>query len=96
MPILTEAEARERWCPFVRVVAVDGHPALIVHPAGNRVHGHGDWPSNKNPPAARCIASDCMAWWRLHDERDYSEAAAGERTNFPPQGRGFCGLAGRA
>ena len=56
---MTEDEAREKWCPFVRL--------QYDHPAINRT-----W-DTPNPGKCRCIASDCMAWrWaeQGHDPDD--------------------------
>jgi len=54
----TEDEARKRWCPFARVGTTTTDERLAV--ALNRVENTGG--IVLNPFAARCIASDCMAW----------------------------------
>ena len=51
---MTEAEAKKKWCPFVRVPVTGGESNTI---AGNR-EGDGSW----NWKAFKCIGSDCMAW----------------------------------
>ncbi len=43
---MTEAQAKMKWCPLVRVIEDDG---------GNRSE-------KGVPAAALCIASECMAW----------------------------------
>ena len=51
--ILTEEEARKKWCPAyrsMRYVNVDGE----THEADNRAYAF-----DENP---RCIASECMMW----------------------------------
>lgn len=48
----TEEQAREKWCPHVRISASDG-PC-----EGNHAANIG---ADLNP-LGRCIASDCMAW----------------------------------
>ena len=75
---MTEAEASDRWCPFVRQTwatrnecggwSTAGHPAFNV-----AVIERTDPPIEHRCP---CIASECMAW------RETSER------------RGYCGLAG--
>lgn len=43
---MSEDEARTRWCPFSRVVKMQGD-----HPTDAEAYGQ-----------TRCIASNCMAW----------------------------------
>lgn len=69
----TEDEARKCWCPFVRFCAED-------EPAANR------WSNYDNPPKARCIASECMAWRWINWHHE--QGAAKEEPV------GYCGLAG--
>lgn len=79
--MLTETEAREKWCPHVRYV--DSQNAT-----GNRCYTVEHGPI-KNPSSCRCIASDCMAWrWQ---EKKY-DGASSQTIEAPV---GFCGLAGR-
>ncbi|HEX7072724.1 MAG TPA: hypothetical protein VF226_01680 [Hyphomicrobiaceae bacterium] len=80
--LLTEEESRERWCPHVR--AMNFAPAIDHNPAVNR-------------PTAdyHCIGSACMAWRWACGPRNYTHAAESERRKYPPNGRGYCGLAGR-
>ena len=63
MSLLTEEEAKKRWCPFVRYTSVRGVGI-------NRWTDEGD--DNFNPNATRCLASKCMAWRDVPDpyERD--------------------------
>jgi len=51
--LLTEAEARERWCPFARTYA--------VHETGAATHNRG-YGKGKPEPDCLCLASACMAW----------------------------------
>ena len=52
---MTEEEARQKWCPFVRITISEfpetGNVAVNVGPKGSRTYDQ-----------SRCIASDCMAW----------------------------------
>lgn len=52
MNFKTEAEARECWCPFARVIFLGNGDSLTAH---NR---YDDGPA----PGAKCIASGCMGW----------------------------------
>lgn len=54
MSPLREDKAREKWCPFTRVMGVreEGEGALAV--TTNRSMNMAD--------ECNCIASDCMAW----------------------------------
>lgn len=101
--MLTEDEAKKKWCPHVRLGDEQGVSASI-----NRAWGRGC------PDAARCIASECMAWrWGpmaelheidhaygipIHDHPLADERYLGEKptkpTRFVERPKGYCGLAG--
>jgi hypothetical protein len=49
--MMTEEQAKEKWCPFARVAGISSRGAI------NR-----DDKSGEPDVCARCIASDCMAW----------------------------------
>ena len=77
--MITEEEARTKWCPFVREMSVAADKGKVMA-LGNRYVSETKVSKVRdrfsNPPGARCIASDCMAWrWSSND-------------------RGWCGLAG--
>lgn len=77
--MLTEDEAKKRWCPFANVQQ-DG--------TGNRYPMDTDM---LNRAFACCIASDCMAWrWteQGHDPGDFPGMGEWPST-------GFCGLASK-
>ena len=94
MTLLTEQEAREKWCPFARYSG-----SGFDCPSANR------WkqaapesePHALNPIPCRCIASQCMAW-RTGETAEFKRAADHE---YQQSGKrltsdtGFCGLAGR-
>ena len=86
--LLTELEAKEKWCPFVRAASplMTPHNRHIEYEEG-KLFG----PLSLNPPACRCIASQCMAWTWWQGNMPAGPGA--ENYNVPP--RGFCGLAGR-
>lgn len=78
--ILTEEEARTKWCPFFRA-AIGVGPSDGVEIVSNRMRERGNG-------ACTCIGSDCMAWrW---SEFPYSEEGGSKIRRY-----GFCGLAGR-
>lgn len=76
--LLTEEEARKKWCPFARTGATmvdcgraDSHSEVIQGIIGasvNRDVGSYDKDGNETVQISgrhRCIASECMAWrWR--------------------------------
>lgn len=94
--LLTEDEAKTKWCPFVR--------ASIYEAADNDVSGNRAGPLRES---GGCIASACMAWrWGepgFQTEFEYGEAnRRGERAitgsrqvPLDRPRRGYCGLGGR-
>jgi len=65
--MITEEEARKKWCPFARVISVKrgavGAPLEDQGvPAHNRRQVEGVLPANSIPDGGYCIASECMAW----------------------------------
>jgi hypothetical protein len=83
--LVTEEQAREKWCPFVRF---DNEGCNRHHVQAHRMLETGEQVarySNDNPVYARCVASECMAWtWK--SELDKSV----------PLRTGYCGLAGKS
>lgn len=78
---MTEDEAKEKWCPFVRVVIGPDNPAW----QGLMLTNRGDIPADNTHTL--CIGSACMAWrWR--------HKPAPEDPFAPSDGDGYCGLAG--
>jgi hypothetical protein len=109
--MLTEDQAKEKWCPFVRVEV--GHGLA----AANR---HTD--NGSALVRAQCIASQCMAWrwsgrspillheagppdgreaWESYDRliaqgwTRGSDTPGGVWLNPPKKPEGYCGLAGK-
>jgi hypothetical protein len=54
--MMTEREARERWCPMVRMV----HEAEDEGSSYNRLKDRES--TYSNPLGCNCIASNCMMW----------------------------------
>ena len=61
MTAYTEAEAKTKWCPFVRLMVNSGG-VLGDSPPHNRVLLFNVAKDDNIPEAAYCIASACMAW----------------------------------
>ena len=87
----TEEEARQRWCPFARIIGVKS-----AHGVGGAVSGNREAMQNNVSGydtvvnimgGANCIASACMAW-RVGDVK--SDPITGNGTPL-----GYCGLAGK-
>ena len=55
--MLTEKEARKKWCPFARVVSVVDRGTTVAAASVNR-----EFASGIADKDCLCIASDCMAW----------------------------------
>lgn len=81
--MLTEEEAKTKWCPHVRVLAsTDGAKAGV-----NMILTGDDLLPDRSK--SNCIASACMAWrWRRRYADDAKEAKISHVT-------GYCGLAGK-
>lgn len=79
--IVTEKEAREKWCPFSRLA----NPARAS--TFNRVAGTDLDSGPMIAAAVCCIASQCMAW------RFVEEVEEAEGSRFTVRKRGYCGLA---
>ena len=85
--LLTEDEAKQRWCPFSRTAFQyrhgDGDAMVVANRAEN------------DNPITDCIASQCMAWrWRVGPPSKQDRASYRE-TSAMPEWEGYCGLAGK-
>jgi hypothetical protein len=90
---MTESDAKQKWCPMVRIVSVD----LEDKDSRNRVSGA----ESIIPEDCLCIGSDCMAW-RRDAMIEYHYAApvppGYQRIGHfiePIEKSGYCGLAGK-
>ena len=86
--LVTEEEAKERWCPFARAYETvllgdeeTWRPATL-----NRTR------SGRPDPDCSCIASQCMAWRWGPDDAALNERMHGR--DAQPE-LGYCGLAGK-
>jgi hypothetical protein len=103
---MTEAEAKTRWCPFVRLT--DGTSMYFT----NRGEKFGGNTGKNGADAALCLGSACMAWrvatgpsrWsvtRNGETQEYHWNPTGfegyEKATITPidNNIGYCGLAGR-
>jgi hypothetical protein len=79
---MTEEEAKQCWCPFVRYKSAQGE-------------GINRWIEDYDeaivPLPARCCASRCMAW-RWHIDEHYDPQSG--NTTYEQSDSGYCGLAG--
>ena len=91
---MDEATAKTKWCPFVRLV---GGVDVNFTPSFNRMVAQEKPEEPRFSDAARCIASDCMAWrWN----QTPSSNAERQQQGSDPLGQlrgphGYCGLARR-
>jgi hypothetical protein len=93
MNMLTEDEAKAKWCPFVRIDAYPRGLGVGAAPAVNRAHEmNGDFTTVE--PKCRCIGSACMAWRREPPVIVPADSVTPEMLAREP--RGYCGLAGAA
>jgi len=92
---MTEEQAKEKWCPFGRVIGAHADAGNIqrLHTGYNRLWRR-DSQEMEPAKASACIASRCMAW-RWTEEKPIldidlatSDVEKGERT-------GYCGLASK-
>lgn len=106
---MTEDEAKQKWCPFVRLIPsdTDGTSTIGVPVGYNRMALTGG-----NPPtisSATCIGSACMAWRcgtrgavkhretnvvRFLMPGDTYNPAEEIHFQADDQNNGYCGLAG--
>lgn len=101
--LLTEEQAKTKWCPLYRVATsggdqstfeIDNRPPEHVQPSEG-----GQWkPTGFIHPVACCIASECMAWrWIGKRSLDNTQWVEPVESGFvgTQQRRGCCGLAGK-
>jgi hypothetical protein len=97
MTILTEEEAKKRWCPFSRVATTNANS-----PSWNRLSGRQkeNGPlTMQTPEATLCIGSQCMAWRWSVTPTGWSYRTGGGRarvTDFvKSDSHGCCGAFGK-
>lgn len=76
---MLEREARQKWCPFVRLPYGLENKAGAPLTAVNRIIGGG---GHDIPDETHCVASACMAW----------RPDSVEMTRVDGSSRGHCGL----
>ena len=98
--LLTETEARDRWCPHARVPDASADDSAIV--GVNRLHTTDDRCNLVMPASTDCLGSGCMAWrwgeWALtdvHTTTGDSRPMVVQVEDRARPTRGYCGLAGR-
>lgn len=82
MTMMTEDEAKTKWCPFFR-------SAIAVRPGDDLEHSinRSDIRRPDNAPSDACLASQCMAW-RTEPAMEYHGPFA-EADAYPPPGDGW-------
>jgi len=93
--MITEEEARKKWCPFVRYVPARKFSFGRIVAAVNRWIDSND--SQKNPNMCCCIASECMAWEWAMEQHEYAETESKlskgkfieDWKRIPPEGEGW-------
>lgn len=87
--MLTEEEAKGKWCPFARVALDYGEGTAGSRMVASANRGWADLADHLNVDS-RCIASQCMAW---------RPAVLPHQRNLPNPAdaapAGYCGLAGK-
>ena len=79
---MTEDEAKQKWCPFVRVIEDVGSSYNRV------IYAKGDERKDLlTENACKCVASDCMMW------RWGKTETTMDGVQYHPAGSGHCGLA---
>ena len=87
MTLLTEEEAKTKWCPLVRVAEAQAVGDFKISLAINR-----DVSLGEKRPRFKCIASSCMMWRKMPRHNWNNQLSQWEvQTNDT----GFCGLAGK-
>lgn len=95
--ILTEEEAKEKWCPFAQILGTlskGEQNTIVAHGPHNRGYQTG-----VGLASCHCIASGCMAWrwWETNvkDENALDNFGNKPGTRLDRRTYGSCGLAGR-
>jgi len=69
---MTEDQAKQRWCPYVRLVT-----SIDLPYGGSSAISSANRAQN-DKPVGRCIGSDCMAWrWQRSEALDASRGYCG-------------------
>lgn len=101
--MLTEEEAKKKWCPFVRHEGDKGGSWNRTVSAMKRIFG---WDGGNPYPeeTCNCIASECMAWrFKPHEWKHKAHGGdwidTQETDGYGRKGEklptvGYCGLAG--
>jgi hypothetical protein len=89
--LLSEEEAKTKWCPHVRHPGEGG--------TFNRGTQHGPLNDHEHNAGTlcNCIASACMAWrwWDGETLSHEPHSEYGAQRIAPDQRRGYCGIAGK-
>lgn len=82
--ILTEAEARTKWCPFARVLVSKDLTATGLPLVAAAVNRFGDEETKLEMAVGLCLGSKCMLWawgdleWEIsHEDKALAPASEG-------------------
>lgn len=96
--MITEKEAKTKWCPFARVHQVDNVASTAINRKVDPTQRY-DATGNVRPAlmgAARCVGSECMAWrWQAGTFEEYGKLKTREDSGYIVEAKGYCGLAGK-
>lgn len=84
---MTEDEAKTKWCPMAKQVAIDGDMKVLGSTSFNRTSKPDG--SIVMPSSCFCIGSACMAWKEIKIHK--YELGEVYQTDIT----GYCGLAGK-
>lgn len=93
--LLSEADARERWCPFARVTRRENLDPYVQTGGVGLAHGTNRDALGRveNPASCRCYASGCMAWrWAGWETFLGTVAQKADEPDRIGLRLGFCGL----
>lgn len=93
---MKEEDARKKWCPMVKMVAVDHNNRVLNSAAFNKCSRENQAGKHFEPDGSSCIASECMMWVQTDNECDpmpgppKGTSAVQEEPKYYPAG--YCGL----
>lgn len=78
--IVTEQEAKTKWCPHARLRSLNGDVAI------NRAT------DGSSATRSKCLASECMAWKWVYGNSPAEQAERKPHGMAVKEPKGYCGL----